>query len=69
MSADGSHFAGAASKNGGLTNGIFYSSVSPQPGTVTTNSIVGSKGAAVELQYLGNNQFMPVSSAGNIWAN
>ncbi len=69
MSADGSHFAGAASKNGGLTNGILYSSVSPQPGTVTTNSIVGSKGAAVELQYLGNNQFMPVSSAGNIWAN
>jgi hypothetical protein len=35
----------------------------------TTNSIVGSQGSAVELQYLGNGRFMPVSSAGSLWAN
>ena len=37
--------------------------------SVSTNSIVGSQGSAVELQYIGNGQFMPVSSAGTIWAN
>jgi hypothetical protein len=69
MSADGSHFAGAAASSGILASGIFYSSISPEPNTIATNAIVGSKGAAVELQYLGNNQFMPVSSAGSLWAN
>lgn len=70
MSADGSQFAGAVNKNGSLDGGIFYSSVIPQPNTISTNSTIGgSKGAAVELQYLGNGQFMPVSSAGLLWAN
>jgi hypothetical protein len=35
----------------------------------TSGYIIGGQGSAVELQYIGNNQFMPVSSAGNIWAN
>jgi hypothetical protein len=69
MSADGSKFAAAASRNGGVNGGLFYTGIIPLPNTSATNSIAGSWGAAVELQYLGNNQFMPVSSAGNIWAN
>ena len=43
--------------------------VSVQPNVLTTNGISGSQGSAVELQYLGNGQFMPVSSTGVIWAN
>jgi len=34
----------------------------------TNGYISGGQGTAVELQYIGNNQFMPVSSAGTIWA-
>ena len=68
MSADGSKFAGTCGYVGGSGGGIFYSGVNPQT-SPTTNSIVGSLGSAVELQYIGNNQFMPVSSVGTIWAN
>jgi hypothetical protein len=32
-------------------------------------SLSGSQGSAVELQYIGNSQFMPVSSVGTIWGN
>jgi hypothetical protein len=35
----------------------------------TNGYITGGQGTAVELQYIGNNQFMPVSSAGTIWAH
>ena len=35
----------------------------------TNGSLSGVQGSAVELQYIGNNQFMPVSSAGILWAN
>ena len=48
---------------------IFANSASNLPNTVSTNPICGSQGAAVELQFINNHQFMPVSSAGLIWAN
>jgi hypothetical protein len=69
MSPDGRKFAAAAIYSGTLAGGVYIGSVSALPNTVTTNSIVGSQGGAVELQYLGNNQFMPVSSTGTVWAN
>jgi hypothetical protein len=37
--------------------------------TGTNGFISGGQGTAVELQYIGNGKFMPVSSAGSIWAN
>jgi hypothetical protein len=69
MSPDGSKFAAAAIYSGTLASGVYSGSVSPLPNTFTTNSITGSQGGAVELQYIGNGQFMPVSSTGSIWAN
>jgi len=70
MSADGSQFAATASKIGGIAGGIYSSSTGALPNTVSTNNtICGSQGSAVELQFIGNNQFMPVSSTGLIWAN
>lgn len=69
MSPDGSKFAAAAIYSGTLASGVYFGSVSPLSSTVTTNSITGSQSGAVELQYIGNNQFMPVSSTGTIWAN
>ena len=68
MSEDGSKFAGAVS--GSVSGGIYYYGVSVLPNTVSTNSAIsGSQGSAVELQYIGNGQFMPVSSTGTIWAD
>jgi hypothetical protein len=70
MSPDGSRFAGAVNTVGSFTGGIYYYGVSPQVNTVSTNSTVsGSLGSAVELQYIGNGQFMPVSTVGTIWAD
>jgi hypothetical protein len=69
MSPDGSKFAATVSTVGGITGSIDYCNVSAQPNTITTNSISGGQGSAVELQYIGNGQFMPVSSAGLLWAN
>jgi hypothetical protein len=66
-SADGSKLAGAS--NPGTGGNIYYSSVSAQFTTSTNSFITGSQGSAVELQYIGNNQFMPVSSVGAPWAN
>jgi hypothetical protein len=66
-SADGSGLA--ATIDGG---GIYTAQSSSQitSTTVGTNGyITGGQGTAVELQYIGNNQFMPVSSAGTIWAH
>jgi len=38
--------------------------------TIGTNgSITGPQGSAVELQYIGNSQFMPISGNGAFWAN
>ena len=66
-SADGSQLAAGVSSGSG---GIYYSSATLQTSTVSTNGfLTGSQGSAVELQYIGNNQFMPVSATGTFWAN
>jgi len=70
MSADGSKFAATVGKSGSYNGGVFYGSIIAQPNTISTNgTICGSQGAAVELQYIGGGQFMPVSSTGSLWAN
>ncbi|MGC9944217.1 MAG: hypothetical protein ABSE48_20515 [Verrucomicrobiota bacterium] len=65
-SADGTHLS-AAINNGG----IYYSSVAAMTSTTvgTNGYLSGPQGSAVELQYLGNGKFMPVSSSGTYWAN
>ena len=66
-SADGGKLAAGVNVSGG---GIYYSSAALQTSTVSTNGfLTGSQGSAVELQYIGNNQFMPVSATGTFWAN
>ncbi|HTL73399.1 MAG TPA: hypothetical protein VL863_08860 [bacterium] len=69
VSANGTVFAGCVRSIGSFNGSIFYSDAITQTGTIATNSIVGSQGTTVELQYIGNGQFMPVSSVGTIWAN
>lgn len=66
-SSDGVTSAAGASGIG--TGTLYYSAATSRTATSTTNSISGGQGAAVELQYIGNNQFMPVSSTGILWAN
>jgi hypothetical protein len=56
------------------SGGIYYGQIYFQATTTSTTagpagSISGSQGTAVELQYIGNGKFMPVSSSGVIWAN
>ncbi len=65
-SADGTKLAGAVNSASGQ---IYYSAAAAQSTTSTNGTLTGSQGSAVELQYIGNNQFMPVSSAGTLWAN
>lgn len=67
-SANGAVLAACYSSANG---GIYYSSAQLQSKTTpgAGGGIAGPQGSAVELQYIGNNQFMPVSSAGVIWAN
>jgi hypothetical protein len=67
-SADGSKLAAVV--NNATTGGIYVSQASSQSTTTagTTGYLIGGQGSAVELQYIGNGQFMPVSFAGNIWA-
>jgi len=64
-SSDGSKLA--ATIYGG---GIYTAQTALQSASTTgTNGYIsGPQGSAVELQYIGNGQFMPVSSAGTIWA-
>ena len=65
-SSDGSKLA--ATVYGG---GIYTLQASSQTTSTTTGTngyISGVQGSALELQYIGNNQWMPVSSAGTIWA-
>jgi hypothetical protein len=69
MSGGGSTFATAVSTAGSISGGIYNYAVGVLPDTFGTNSITGSQSSAVELQFIGNGQFMPVSSAGTIWAN
>jgi len=69
MSGDGSRFAATVSTVGSTVGGVYNYGVNVLPGIISTNSTIsGSQGAAVELQFIGNNQWMPVSSAGTIWA-
>jgi hypothetical protein len=68
MSADGNRIVATVGSTATISGGVNCFNVSALP-TTATNSITGSQGGAVELQYLGNNQFMPVSSTGTIWAN
>jgi len=67
-SADGSRLA--ATINNTTSSGIYYMQASIQTLSTAgvTGGIAGGQGTAVELQYIGNGQFMPVSSAGSIWA-
>lgn len=65
-SADGSHLAA------GINVGTIYytSSAALTSTSVGTNGyLAGPQYSAVELQYLGNGQFMPISSTGTFWAN
>jgi hypothetical protein len=52
-------------------SGLYYAQAALQTVTTpgTSGGISGTQGSAVELQYIGNNQWMPVSSVGTIWAN
>ena len=70
-SDDGSK-AAAVYTGGGNTGGIYYWQATLQNTTSTTGTngaLTGSFGSAVELQYIGNGRFMPVSSSGIFWAN
>ena len=62
-------FVGAAAGVGTSYGLIYYSAATTRVANTATNSISGGQGSAVELQYIGNNQFMPVSSSGILWAN
>jgi hypothetical protein len=52
-----------------------YGIYGSQAGSVSASTtgmagyISGAQASAVELQYIGNNQFMPVSFYGTIWGN
>jgi hypothetical protein len=67
MSAGGT---GLAATFGGSNGGIDYATASAQ--SVTTpgvaGGLTGAQGTAVELQYLGGGEWMPVSVVGTIWA-
>jgi len=67
-SADGTGLAAVI--NNTSSGGIYYMQASSQTLTTvgTSGGITGGQGTAVELQYIGNNLFMPVSSEGTIWA-
>jgi hypothetical protein len=51
--------------------GIYTSQATSQTATTigTGGYISGGQGSAVELQYIGNGQFMPVGSVGMIWGH
>ena len=74
-SADGSRLAAGINNNTTTPPlppvGIYVSQASAQTSSLTgTNGYIsGVQGTAVELQYIGNGKFMPVSSVGTIWAN
>ena len=65
-SADGSH----------LTAGVYGGNIYYTSSSALTSTTVGTNGylsgpqfSALELQYLGKGQFMPISSSGTFWAN
>ena len=61
----------SAGVNNSQSGFLYYSSGSVQITTLTSTNgfLSGSQGSAVELQHIGNGRFMPVSSAGALWAN
>jgi hypothetical protein len=62
----------AGINNATTSGGIYTSEASSQTISTTAGTsgfINGSQGSAVELQYIGNNEFMPVSFSGTIWAH
>jgi hypothetical protein len=66
MSSSGSQLAGA-----GAVSGNIYTSQAAAETTTTTGTngfLSGVQGSAVELQCISSNMFMPVSSAGLLWA-
>lgn len=67
-SADGTRLAASVYAT---SSGVYTSQASMQTSSTTgTNGFIsGGQGTAVELQYYGSAKFMPVSSAGTIWAN
>jgi hypothetical protein len=71
-SASGTSLA-AGINNATTAGGIYTSQASAQTATTSTvgmtGFINGSQGSSVELQYIGNNQFMPVSYSGSIWSH
>jgi hypothetical protein len=70
-SSSGSTLAAGIDNTGtsGLS-GIYASPAASQTVTTTGTSgyVIGSQGSAAELQYIGNSQWMPVSSSGTLWA-
>jgi hypothetical protein len=63
----------AAGIDNATSGGIYTTEASTQTATATTTGtngyVLGSQGSAVELQYIGNGQFMPVSYSGSIWSH
>ena len=66
-SASGTHLTVAY--NTSTSGAIYYSTATIQSATTSgaAGGISGAQGSAVELQYIGNSQFMPVSAVGTIW--
>lgn len=67
-SSDGTRLAAAVYNT---SSGLYLSQALTQTASMTgTNGFVsGGPGSAVELQYIGNGKYMPLSSAGILWAN
>ncbi len=68
MSGDGGKFAATVNTVGSTVGGVYNYGVNVLPTISTNSTISGSQGTAVELQFIGNNRWMPVSFAGTIWA-
>lgn len=71
-SFSGETFAAGINNNSSGVNGIYTLDAASQTTTTTTGTsgyISGPQCSSVELQCIGNNQFMPVNSSGVIWAN
>jgi hypothetical protein len=71
-SSSGSVVAAGINTNSAVGSyGIYTSQATSQTTTTvgTGGYISGGQGSAVELQYIGNGQFMPVGSEGTIWGH
>ncbi len=71
LSGDGTKVA-AVNLTTTTSGSIYYWQAISQSATTTTGtggSITGPQGSAVELQYIGNGQWMPIGGTGTFWAN